>query len=83
MIFGKKSQEQRDKIITYKRVFGTPEGKQVLFDLMNRFNILNPHKGNEFEQAQSEGRRTAILYIPANCNMNMAEFDRAMKGDNE
>lgn len=83
MIFNKKQKEQRDRIITYKRVFGTPEGKTVLFDLMDRFNILNEHKGDALEMAKLEGKRAAILYILTNCNMNMAEFDKALKGEND
>lgn len=84
MIFkSKREQEQRDRIVSYKRVFGSPEGKEVLFDLMNRFNILNEHKGTEIEQAKSEGKRAAVLYILTNCNMNMVEFDKILKGESE
>jgi hypothetical protein len=75
MIFGKKAQEQRDRIIAYKRVFGSPEGKQVLFDLMNRYHIINSHKGDVF----AEGQRSVVLGIMHQCNINLAEFDRAMK----
>lgn len=77
MIFGKKAQEQRDRIIAYKRTFGDQEGKNVLFHLMNRFHILNSHKGDEF----AEGQRSVVLEILSQCNINLAEFDRLMKGD--
>ena len=77
MIFGKKAQEQRDKIISYKRVFDSPEGKQVLFDLMNKFHILNSHGGDTIQ----EGQRSVVLWIMQQCNINLAEFDRLMKGE--
>lgn len=77
MIFGKKAQEQRDKIISYKRVFDTAEGKQVLFDLMNKFHILNSHGGDTIQ----EGQRSVVLWIMQQCNINLAEFDRLMKGE--
>ena len=69
-------QQQRDSIVNYKRVFGTPEGKQVLFDLMNRHHILNSHKGDVF----SEGQRSVVLQIMSQCNIDLAEFDRLMEG---
>lgn len=77
MIFGKKAQEQRDKIISYKRVFDSPEGKQVLFDLMNKFHILNSHGGDTIQ----EGQRSVVLWIMQQCNINLAQFDALLKGD--
>lgn len=77
MIFGKKAQEQRDKIISYKRVFDSPEGKQVLFDLMNKFHILNTHGGDTIQ----EGQRSVVLWIMQQCNINLAQFDALMKGE--
>ncbi len=84
MIFGNKSKaedenRQRELIITYKRAFGSSEGKEVLFDLMNRFYILNGHGGDP----RKEGQREAVLWILSQCNINLAEFDRLLKGDNE
>lgn len=76
-MFGKKQQEQREKIIAYKRTFGTPEGKTVLFDLMNKYHVLNGHKGD----IHKEGERSVVLGIMYMCNINMEEFDRLMKGE--
>lgn len=81
MIFGKKSRvvEQREKIINYKQVFGTPQGQEVLFDLMNRFHILRPHGGD----AIKEGERSTVLYILERSHINLAEFDKLMKGNED
>lgn len=83
MILGKKKQdertreqEQRDRIIKYKRVFGSTEGKEVLYDILNRCFILNTHKGDAF----SEGKRAVALDILNNCNINLADFDQLLKG---
>ena len=79
--FGRKKEEAdfRAKVITYKRVFGTPEGTEVLFDLMNRNFILNPTGGD----LKKEGRREAVLDILSKCHINVSELDKLMKGDSE
>lgn len=79
MIFGKnkEKQEQRDRIISYKRVFGTPEGKVVLFDILNRFHVLDSHGGDAYK----EGQRSVALRIMQNCAIDIAEFDKLLKGD--
>lgn len=77
MSFLKKLGSQRDLVISYKRVFGTPEGKEVLFDLMNRHHILNPHDGSP----KAEGQRSVVLGIMKKCNINLADFDRLLKGE--
>lgn len=77
----KKSHEQseslRQKIIAYKKVFGTPEGKEVLFDLCNRFHILNGHGGDPHK----EGQRSVVLDILGNTHRSMEEFDKLLKGE--
>jgi hypothetical protein len=67
----------KEKISTYKRVFGSKEGKIVLFDLMNRFHILNTHKGD----AYAEGQRSVVLEILNKTNVNMEALDELMKGE--
>lgn len=74
---GKKAQEQRERIISYKRVFGTPEGKAVLLDLMDRNYVLDEHGADPIK----EGRRAVVLEIIADCRINLAEFDKLLKGD--
>lgn len=77
-IFGKKrAQEQRDRIVAYKRVFGADGGRDVLYDLMNRFHILNPHDGSPGK----EGERRVVLHILQQLNINLAEFDRMLKSE--
>ena len=72
-----KEVEARDRIIQYKKVFSSQDGKEVLFDLMNKNFILYSHKGDAF----SEGRRAAVLDILSMCNINLSEFDRLLKGE--
>ena len=71
------SQEQRNKVINYKRVFGTPEGKEVLYDLINNHYVLSTHKGD----AYCEGQRKVVLEILNKCNVNIEAFDKMLKGE--
>ncbi len=77
MFFKKRTDQQRDTIVSYKQTFGTDAGKQTLFDLMNRFHMLNSHKGDPY----LEGQRSVILYIIQNCHINLAELDTMLKGE--
>lgn len=74
---GKRENEFREKCITYKRVFGSPEGKKVLYDLMDRNHVVATHKGDIFQ----EGRRAAILEIMYFCNISVKQLDEMMKGE--
>ena len=38
----KRLEDQRQKAISFKRFFGTEEGREVMFDLMNKFYLINP-----------------------------------------
>lgn len=82
-MFGARKQEQRELIIAYKRVFGTPEGKQVLYDLMNRFHILNPIRGDSIERAEKEGQRQVVSLIMGQCAINLNQLDEMLKGESE
>lgn len=69
--------EQRERLISYQRLFKTADGKDVIYDLMNRFHILNSHKGDAF----MEGQRSAVLYILNNCSISIEALDKMLKGE--
>lgn len=75
----KETNEQRERVINFKRTFATPEGKAVLFDLMNRFHILNQHDGDPLK----EGQRSVVLFIMSQTNINIQTLDALLKGENE
>lgn len=75
----KRENEQRERVIAYKRAFGGAEGKTVLFHLMNTYHVLNTHDGNPY----SEGQRSVILEILRNVNINLVEFDKLLRSENE
>lgn len=79
MIFSSKAkaEAQRQKMIVYRRVFGTPEGREVLTDLMNENYILNSHGGDPLK----EGARLAVLNILKLVNFDVNEFDKLTKGE--
>ena len=73
---------QRQKFILYKQVFGTPQGKEVIIDLMDKFFILNPlPSGTEWERGVAEGKRQCALFVVSQVNMDLAALDKIIKGD--
>lgn len=81
MIFGAKKKENadyapvmREMAIAFKRVFGTPDGKTVLFEILNRCNVLETHNGDAFK----EGRRSVALLILHNLHMNIEQLDKLL-----
>ena len=48
---------------SYKAVFGSPVGQEVLRDLARRFNFMTSTVGDAHEMAVMEGQRTVILHI--------------------
>ncbi len=79
-----KSADDRQKIIEYKKFFSSEEGKSILFDLMNRYYVLNPLPTDgrtEFQVARAEGQRTVVIDILTRCNVDMAQFDKLLKGE--
>lgn len=77
MIFGKKREraDLRQLSIAYKRVFSSPEGREVLFDIFNRNYLLNSHGGDPLK----EGRRAAALDMLHMCKIDLNEFDKLLK----
>lgn len=60
------AQKRYAKIVDYKRVFGTEQGKRVLHDMMVAANVLSPmmSKGARGEDLLfSEGQRNVVLRI--------------------
>ena len=79
-MFGKKNEtEQRDILIAYKSTFSSPHGKQVLFDLLSRYHVLNEHDGDPLK----EGQRSVVLHILRQLHVNLEEFDKMLKGEFE
>ena len=73
-------QIQRQKIILYKKVFGSKDGKEVLLDLINRNYVLQSTGGDSIK----EGRRSAVLDIIHLSKISLKSFDElltAREGD--
>ena len=64
-MFFKRHKKQLDRIIQYKAVFGTEEGKKVLYDLMASHHVVSPVmvKGDSHDTAFKEGERNVVLRI--------------------
>lgn len=75
---GNKKQEYKDRMVAYKRTFDPSHGKEVLIDLMNRFHVLNAHKGEPYQ----EGQRSVVLEILKNCHIDLKRLDEILsKGE--
>lgn len=75
---GKKGQTgAREKVIAYKKVFGGDDGREVFFDLMNKFHVLNSHGGDAYK----EGQRSVVLWIMSQAHCDLAQLDKLLKGE--
>ena len=72
-----KAETDRQRILNFKKVFGTEEGKEVLFDILNRYHVLNGHKGD----VHSEGQRSVALYILSQCHVDLVQFEKLLRGE--
>lgn len=77
MFLKQNRKEQRERIIAFKKVFGTQDGKTVLYHLMNKYHVLNSHKGDSF----SEGQRSVVLEVLHLCNISIEQLDQLLKGE--
>jgi len=51
-------------VTSYKKLFDTPEGKTVLYDLMKKGFMLQPtHDDDRSKNDKNEGKRELVLYI--------------------
>ncbi len=71
------AEQLRQLAIAYKRTFNTD--KVVLFDLMNKFNILDTHGGDAFK----EGQRSVVLHILKQCHLDPNLFNELLQGSAE
>jgi hypothetical protein len=56
---------QRDRILAYAVVFGSPAGQLVLDDLTTQLDGLSYTKGDALHMAWLEGHRAALAFIRA------------------
>lgn len=80
----------RQKILAYKRTFGTLEGDLVYKDLLNKFFWLKPANysyGGSMTASEAalyeKGQRSVMEDILSRVNQDMVEFDRMLKGENK
>ena len=74
-----KQEEMRDRVISFKSFFSTRAGRKILFELMNRYHILNQHDGGQFQ----EGQRSVVLYILQQTKVDLKKLDELLKGELE
>lgn len=72
-----KTEQDRQRVINYKKTFSSPEGRDVMFDLLNRFHVLNSHGGDP----RKEGQREVALYIMHQCHIDLDQLDKLLRGE--
>lgn len=79
----KQLEDQRQRIISFKKFFGTDEGREVMSDLINRYYLLNglPKTTSEIELARAAGAHDVVCYLLGRANVRMEELDRILKGE--
>jgi hypothetical protein len=63
------------KVMAYRKVFDSPEGKKVLLDMMDAHGMLNcTYTGDVNKMLLKEGERNVILRILALLKMDVAQL---------
>lgn len=71
---------------SYKQVFGTPEGKRVLNDILKHAHVIEPSyiRGDAHETSYREGERNMALRLLAMLNIDIQELQkRIQEGEQE
>ena len=65
----------------YKKVFGSEQGKKVLYDLARNHFLLRPSyvKGDTYETAFNEGQRNVVLRILSILKMDELQLIEMIK----
>lgn len=72
----------RNLMLSYKKFFSSPEGKDVLFDLINKFNGINKIQGqSDSEKFEAIGAQGVVFYILGKTKMDVAHYDKMLNGD--
>lgn len=71
----KKGLSTKQKLQLYRSVFKEGNGRQVMFDLMNLFHVLNEHDGGAYQ----EGQRSVVLHILRQSNVSVAALDEFLE----
>lgn len=76
-------EDQRQRIINFKKFFGEDHGKSVMIDLMNKFHVLGdlPRLPDGSIDPVAEGHRQVVVYLLKRANVSVEQLDRILKGD--
>jgi hypothetical protein len=82
----KKAKKQAGIISDYQGIFNSPQGRNVLKDMMRAHGFLgSSFSTNVLEMAQKEGERNVVLRILHNLNTNVNDvlkyIDEMQRGD--
>lgn len=72
-----KIEADRQLMIAFKSTFSTDHGRAVLRNIMEKYFVLAPHNGDPYK----EGQRSVVLDIMFRANVNMAEFEKLLRGE--
>ena len=72
-------------ISDYKKTFGSPEGRRVLFHLMKVHGVmLTSHvEGDPYSTAFNEGGRNVVIQILRKMRMDLKEMEKLIEQESE
>jgi hypothetical protein len=72
-----KRKRQVDRIVDYRAVFNTEDGKRVLYDLIKQHNVLqSTFSKDPYEHAFKEGERNTVLRILTLLKIDPIQLDK-------
>jgi hypothetical protein len=75
-----KSRKMKEIILAYKRTFDSPDGKEVLKDLMKSCHMVTSTMDKDpYETAFNEGARSVVLRIIKTCNTDIATLNKMIE----
>ena len=79
------AEKQLATLQDYKRVFNSEQGKRVLYDLMNNFDMMRPtyDPKNPNEIFVREGGRNVVLYILGKLKAETKTLEQYLEEANE
>lgn len=74
-----RGEDSRQVVIAFKKFFESEEGKLVFTEIVNRYGFMDEMSGVTDDKVL--GAHNVIKYILKQANMNMAQFEKLLKGE--
>lgn len=84
MTTNKTNKRALGRVLDYQHVFGTPEGRRVLYDLMGNHGLLSSGFSKDpYDMARMAGERNVVVRILTILNVEPKKLQRMMEEADE